>query len=1337
MRLKRLEVRGFKSFADRTEFDFNADLTGIVGPNGCGKSNVVDALKWVLGDRSAKSLRGAEMTDVIFKGAEGREGLHQAEVTIVLENDQLGEDPVAFTPEREHPVDAPERADGESVGGEALDGEGVTDSEVPDVLVAGVQDGDETGSGDVSDVVRRTRHALVANCTELRIGRRLNRDKESAYLINGEVVRLKDVRDVLMDTGLGVGAYSVMEQGRIDAVLSADPESRRAIFEEAAGISKFKIQKRETLRKLERTEQNLARVKDLLEERIRRIRGLKIQAGKARRYQELEARLRDLRAAVARLDGRALRDEESGLREALEVRQEALLAAERAVEEARADLETLDARITEAESAVETAQEQLREVATRREGALQRSRSLQDRADEQREQAEAAAARRQGLQNQIDERRTELAGARERLTELEAALVEAGREVETRRADVASSQAEVQRLQSERERLRSLHLELLHERTRRRNQAHDQHATLRGLRASLERLGTRIEAADGELRERSQAVGRADRALADLASRDSWLGGQEESVLRELADADVAAAELTTLESGLRERAASLRSRLETLVGLEAELEGLDSGPRALLEHQPDGLRGRLLDMLAVDLEDSRALEVALGPYVQALVVDTRAQAEAMLGWLEEQGLGRALLLIAEEFGARLERSSPFSLPDGASYLYRRVRCRRDAWPMVHWLLRGVCLVEDPAHARPDRTDLCFVTREGAVVCGPRLEGGGQDQSGLVVRRAQIRSLEVEVATVETELTSMQADRDAAAAQVERLRAAARRLQGARQSVRDAAARTTTDRARLADRVDHLERELGELRAESVDVRRQRWRGIVRLGDEFVGELLVRRREAGLQSRETDLEQALTVAREAAAEAQRHQQALEVRRAEQRSEREAQVHRIDALDAGLRDLGEALDDLEQRWRDGLEQAEKAGAEAQAARVDAEALAEEVERLEAERDGRQEELVTARDARQGHQTQVRERGAEREAARDEIGQMRLRLSDVEHRFGRIEERLRADARIELRRLLGEVRGFGLVPLEFAGPRAPTMPGTGPARGVVEEGVTEADPAESVAGETVAVEHWFGPPQPPELLAPELGLHALWLDDAFDADQCRSEAKGLQSQIDRLGSVNLDAVRELEDEEQRLGTLEHDVEDLSASRKSLMEALRRMEVESRSLFAQTFEQARENFRSIFRKLFQGGRADMYLTETENALESGIEIVAKPPGKELQSIALLSGGERSLTALAILFAVFKVKPSPFCILDEVDAALDETNVERFLRVLQDFVGPSQFCIVTHHKRTMAACDVLYGITMQRRGISSRISVALDEVDEFSEAPRFDKAEGQRIAGEEKVGF
>ncbi|MFO1052146.1 MAG: chromosome segregation protein SMC [Planctomycetota bacterium] len=1245
MRLKRLIVQGFKSFADKTVFDFDANLTGIVGPNGCGKSNVVDAMKWVLGDQRAKSLRGDEMTDVIFKGAEGREALEQAEVSIVLEEADRHEDGV------EH---------------------------------------------------RR----------EVVVGRRLNREKESHYLLDGEIVRLKDVRDRLMDTGLGVGAYSVMEQGRIDAVLSADPESRRAIFEEAAGISRFKIQKRESLRKLERTEQNLARVKDLLDERERRIRSLKIQAGKARRWRELKDELRDQRSAVTVVDAGRIRVEQQAAEERLGALEDAFSNAVTELESARGGLGEVEARIRDGERALAEAQDRVRESSSRLESTQHRVLAAQQRARELDGDAETSAARAGTLRQQQVERQDALAQSRQALIDVEAKLVELGKEAELRRAAVSAARERVREIETARESRRAELLDLLHERTRHRNQAHDEKATLRGLAARKLRLGERKGAIDVELGARAVELADVGRVIEDLEQRMTWLEGEESRVVAEVGSADQQAGELARREAELREKLASTGSRLEVLEGMEEHLEGFDAGARHLLEIRPEGLRGRLLDFIEADLEHSRALQSALGGAAQALVVESRAHAEAMLELLARENKGRATLLVAKEFGDRLVHASLFTLPAGTDYLYKRVRCKAEAWPMVQWLLRGVCLIDDLTQADPRRTDLCFVTLDGRILCGPKLEGGSSEEEmlgGLVVRRARIRALREEVDGLREALAALSADRGRAQERAQELLRRAREIGDARATVRDRVQHASSDRLRLAERFTALERERDGVVAEFDDVERHRLGAWLRLGDLILGELLIQRREVSATAAEAEAARRLEDARAQATEAASLEHENEVERATAKSSREAEVQRIASLDATLRDLQHAIDELEDRRESAREGAEKARAEAERLGAELEVLAELIAEREAARSEAQERLSSAREDRQAGQDAVRRCEANRENLREDIGRCRGSRGDLDHRFARLEDRLRDETGVELGRLLGEIEGFGLVDVELAGPPAPV--GT--------------------------VDVLEGPVLPVASVAPEVGMRRLWVGAEFDVEAARREVQVIEAQIERLGAVNVDAVRELEEEERKLGTLEQDYADLTEARKSLMEALRRMETESRALFGQTFEAARENFRQIFRKLFQGGRADMYLVEGEDALEAGIEIVAKPPGKELQSIALLSGGERSLTALAILFAVFKVKPSPFCILDEVDAALDETNVERFLRVLGDFVGPSQFCVVTHHKRTMAECDLLYGITMQKRGVSTRISVALDEVDELTEAPGFEKAQKQRIAGEEAIGF
>ncbi|MBM3974104.1 MAG: chromosome segregation protein SMC [Planctomycetes bacterium] len=1257
MRLKRLVARGFKSFADRTELEFDSRLTGIIGPNGCGKSNVVDAIRWVLGDQRAKSLRGTEMTDVIFKGAEGREAMGMAEVTITFE-------------------DPEGRIDGR---------------------------------------------------TEVDISRRLTLDKESAYLLNGSEVRLKDVRDVLLDTGLGTGGYSVMEQGRIDAVLSADPEARRAIFEEAAGVSRFKLQKRETLRKLERTDQNLARITDLLEERARHIRGLRIQAGKARRWQELQAALRDLRAALAVIDGQALRAELVAHAERLAELQYALTTADEGRDGAAERLAQSDETITAASAALGRVQDELRqcqgELTTHRE----RADAQKDRATALAEELERGRQRTQGLVDQRNERANELARARDGLVGKEEELVELHRQLEDQRHAAQQALQALRQMQKERDVVRERQLELLHARTRSRNAAADAKAT----RGAAEARAAKLTERQGTLAdERARLDGEADGWRAeqrDAGTRLRLLQEREQSALADLQDADAAAAAMAEREALIRRELHEVEGRRQALLGMEAHMEGFDQGPRHVLQQKPPGLRGRLLDLIEIDVRHGQALEAALGPFVQALVVDTREHATAIVRELAEKRLGRVLLLVEESFGEAPPCASHSTLlkpPDGVRYLSELVRhvvvdgTVDDAASsrLLGWLLRGV-VVADFDVADSARADLCFVTPEGTLVCGPRMEGGAsaEGHTGLVVRRSQIQDLGAQAAAVAARLQELQAGKEQATGRVDRLK---RELK----AVGDALAAATRElqaaqgqQARLEARLGDVAREVGELADEAAELSATRAGALARLSASLFDQHLLGQREAAAQAEEQAFGDRIAVAERDAQGQQAAEQDLRVRQATVTQARATFVAAIKMHEDALRDSERSLQELGERQLDAEASRQRSEAERDRLIELAAALEDRFVVLEGGKGEAQTGVDAARAARATVQAEAQSWEARRSAANEALTQTRLRHADAEHRFLRLEERLREDAGIEVRRCLGEIEGLGLEDQSaHHGPIAPLE----------------------------LCEQLQGPPLPPEVVQAWHGLQRLWERDAFDQDGARKDVQRLQSQKERLGAVNLDAVKELDQEEGQFSTLEVEVADLKEARRSLMETLKKLEAESKTLFERTFHEARKNFQEIFRKLFQGGKADMFLSHNvEDMLEAGIEIVAQPPGKQLQSIRLLSGGERSLTAVAILFALFKVRPSPFCILDEVDAALDETNVERFLRVLRDFTSQTQFCIVTHHKRTMAECQVLYGITMQRRGVSSRIAVSLQEVDSIQqpESPRekSDVAFKRRIAGEEAVGF
>ena len=1280
MRLKRLTARGFKSFADKTEFEFDSRLTGIIGPNGCGKSNVVDAIKWVLGDQRAKSLRGSAMTDVIFKGAEGREGMGMAEVTITFE-------------------DPDGRFDG---------------------------------------------------ATEIDISRRLTIDKESSYLVNGTEVRLKDVRDVLLDTGLGTGGYSVMEQGRIDAVLSANPEARRAIFEEAAGVARFKLQKKESLRKLERTDQNLARVTDLLEERGRRIRSLRIQAGKARRYKELQAVLVDLRAALAVLDGEKLREQWLAQADRLKELEEELLSADAGREQKGAELDDREQAIATATAALERVQDELRRCQSQLMQHRERAESHARRAADRLAELERGQQRAAGLTEQRDERAFVLATARDELTAKEAELIDLSKALEEQRSATQLAATALKELVRERESVRERQLDLLHKRTRARNSASDASAKVAAAKNREGRLDERRIVLGGEGARLESELLRWRTELLDQSTRERLLEEREQVALRDLEGADVAAAELAEQESKLRYQLTECEGRRQALLAMEAHMEGFDQGPRYVLEQKPVGLRGRLLDLIEIDSQHGPALEAALGPYVQALVVDTRENAAAIVRDLSEQRLGRVLLLVEEAFGDEPPCASHSTLlkpPVGADYLTDLVRHVLDehserasgvlgaveaielapatlteggaaSRKLLAWLLRGV-VVADFDIADSARADLCFVTPDGTVVCGPRMEGGAaaEGHQGLVVRRSQIVELGERAAVLQQELSGLQQGKDAATGRVDALKRELKAVGDALNEVRREAQACHAQESRLVARNQDIQRESQEIEQEASELARARAAALAILGTSLLNQHLLIRLEKAAGNAEQDFGERIRTAEDGQREQQDKEQNLRIQQVQTGEVREGLSRSIKMHEDALRDFERALQEIVDRQQ----QAEDDRAEALAAQESLMEMAAELEDSVAEltvtKESADEEVQGARAAREQVLEEVQRWEQRYAVANESMGQTRLAVVDVEHRFERLEERLREESGVELRRCLGEVVGIGLVDANmFQGPVAPIG----------------------------AVEFLQGPPLSPDFVAQWHGLRRLWLEPEFEPVQARKEVQVLQSQKDRLGAVNLDAVEELDEEEGNFVHLEQEVQDLKDARKTLMETLRRLEAESKTLFEETFHEARKNFQDIFRKLFQGGKADMFLSNMEeDMLEAGIEIVAQPPGKQLQSINLLSGGERSLTAVAILFALFKVRPSPFCILDEVDAALDETNVERFLRVLRDFTAETQFCIVTHHKRTMAECQVLYGITMQRRGVSSRIAVALHEVDTIQDggvpgtSGGRDPAKKQRIAGEEQVGF
>lgn len=1182
MRLDKIEIHGFKSFADKTGFDLNAGVTCLVGPNGCGKSNVVDAVKWALGEQRPTALRGDNMADVVFKGNGNRPPMGFAEVTLQFDNS------------------------------------------------------DET---------------LPIDATEVSISRRLYRNGDSEYLVNRRVCRLKDIRELFVDTGLGQNMYAVLEQGRIDAVLKANPVDRRAVFEEAAGIQKFRMRKREADRKLEKVDQNLLRVADLIEELERRVRSLRIQAGRAKSYVELSDRLTELKTVQFLLAGADMAAKRTQLAEELEAARARDGASETELREATQRVESVEGETSVVREALGRFRNRRVEVRAEYDGAQERRATLAQRSQESRSAAEERATEEARLDEELRVRRDEAdtlaAEAAARGTEQAAALKTAGecKDALALAQQQAESREEV--LHALEERIVGL--------AERELQLSNRRASLdteaRGLRSARERL-VRREAELAGLLERvnheSSAVG-VELSALDLRSRE-----RTRTVEESRAELETRRTREHELRREIAEKQAELaakESRRDTLDGVIEKMEGVDEGSRTLVkasrDGRIDGVVGLLGELLPVTRERARAFDAALGHLAGAVVVRDRAALESCLGHLRDEQGGAATFLV---LGAVPAAPSEDDDAPGAS-LVDGLEAKKGSVDGLDLLFRSLLsrarLVDDEAELlRHLGSGRFLVTRGGA-----RLEA-----SGAIADPPQKRTLG---------FVERKVERD-------RLQAEAAALAEALRRLAEEEARVGAEAAEWTALVAEAEREIKEIDA-GIAEGRSRGERLNERAAIFRRELVVGARErselelesTGVRAGRVEVEQGLSKAHAEREIAERERRDEATRREEEAdvlerltAEESAAAREVVRLDERVRAVASELALVRRGLdeQDGVRRRLESERLALIARADeadqaAEGLVEAIDRL-------RDEEVEVRDHIAEHEAQVEKSGGAldlarrtamaaaegREKARENLHQLELSERELVMGLSSLRERARDEISLD-----------------------------------IEERLSEFDTTDS---------------PPLEEVTRELGQ--------------------VRDKISRIGNVNLDAINELEEVEQRLEFLTRERADLDLSRKSLEATIAELDAVSRERFVETFEAVRMHFKTLFRKLFHGGKADVTLQEGVDVLEAGIEIIAGPPGKDPRSITLLSGGERTMTAVGLLFALFKAKPAPVAILDEVDAALDEANIERFCNLLAEFIGKSQFVIVTHSKRTMSYADVIFGVTMEENGVSKRIGIKLDEYEE-----------------------
>jgi len=1261
MYLQSLEMIGFKSFAPRTVLNFHRGVTAVVGPNGCGKSNVLDAMRWVLGEQSAKALRGGEMADVIFSGTDSRQALGLAEVSLTF---------------------------------------------------------------------AECEKELGVEWNEVCITRRVFRDGRSEYFLNKAPCRLRDIHQLFMDTGVGRSAYSIMEQGKIDLILSSRPEDRRAIFEEAAGITKYKAQKKEALRKLEYTEANLLRVQDIIKEVRRQIGSLQRQAAKARRYQSL---MKDLRTFDTHLSHKNYRElsrdleairhelaqseEQRAIHESELIQQESELSGFRARMEAldvqvsgvRDNLQALKSRIFSAESRIATNAERCEEA-----------RSLIER---HRLDIAAAGEKMRVQQDEIEHTDQLLAQMIDTLRAHEASLDEHNEKVRVAREERTAAERNIQELGATVAKLDG-----------RLGSLRNEISAAAGRREASE---TRLRLLQGESEAAAQAASEFGARIKEIERRTQLARLAAENAQAEQAEAQLAyetaqqaRQEAETALNAVSKEAAGIESRVEVLRQLQEQGEGFDEGTQAVLrgldnpEFFKPAIHGALADHIQVDPRFIPAIEAALGGGLQAIVFKDTAIAELALQTLSSRRLGKATIAPREwisetphvsdaPFPGHLAEASDnqsSSSPDHANAGQRAVPEGAIAWAtecvvgegeggaLAFRLLDGVVIAENLETAfRVKAADPAlgiatlageFVSREGVIRGGQTGENSGQSA---LARRAQIAQLDRELTAVIRRLESQ------TAARAEALQA----LEVSQDHL--LAARERYQRAQVESASIQNEHKLAERQLADPENRRATYiQETVQIGESLCASLThLENLESSIadtaqsleQSRlhRAEAEQAANVARERENSVVDDLNAIRVRVATERQQRENLNRQRGPMTARLAELVEILE---------TRRADIAGYEGRIETLEAECrnLRESIAGWQSESaslDARIAELLSVR-------SELHENAEALEialrSARQQIVQLQEKKGRLEVRMTQIEMRMENLRNYISQRYQTDLEAFEpdsyLLVTSF---RDRSKKKTYDAQATGPGDQTSPEPLPDNSSEET--------PQP----ADENPESVPW-------ERIEEIVADLIERVEAMGPVNLDAIQEYDELEQRQIFLEKQNADLVNSKAELHAVILKINRTTRELFADTFVKIRENFQVMFSELFGGGRANLMLVDESDPLESGIEIIAKPPGKQLQSVSLLSGGERTMTAVALLFAIYMVKPSPFCVLDEMDAPLDESNISRFIRILDRFVDQSQFVVITHNKRTISRADMLYGVTMQEHGVSKIVSVKFTSREESS---------------------
>ncbi len=1225
MYLKELRLNGFKSFADPTRLDLRRGVTAIVGPNGCGKSNIADAIRWVLGEQSPKSLRAGAMQEVIFQGTTTRKPVNLCEVTLIFTEceEQLG-----------------------------------------------------------------------TEYNEVEVTRRVVRDGGSDYYLNGKHCRLKDIQRLFLDTGVGQVSYSFMLQGQIDQVLSSNPQERRAIFEEAAGISKYKAQRREALNKLQHVDINLARVTDVMEEVGRQIGSLKRQAAKAMRYQLIKHRLTHLELGhgaqrFATLSGEIteLERRDAFLQEQLAAVRKELDETDRRLAERREKRSGLNERLQAAQQHVfdlrgekENAQNRAEFAAARRGDLKKRIEEIENEVNGLRDQVEALSKRAAG-EKQTREEQMELFGAsdglfKERsneLTELQRELSEAEANLSRTKQALLVKESAVTRLRSN---ATTLEVDLKTYQVRHANLL-DEQQTLKDEAAVLEDEVKRLRQALEKRREDRQ---REDARVNELREQTARLTTEFRDVQTRIQD------------NG--RKLAGVQAQVGVLEGLQEKLEGFSEGVKAIMQGKlkgvvaPEDVR-LLLQSLQVKPAAERVVEALLGAAADGVVLGERGRAGPVARKLAEDNLGRASLVI--DTPAKADDTSGEDVPDWLVPAWEAVGVKDDSVAALVQNLLGGCYYCDDLEAflefweaNPEFRFQYVATAEGELIDARGLILAGRARKGknqsFLARANEIKKFKAELETLRANEDTL---RQQAAQAESKIEAAEKRVEEQRRKVMEIAEEVSNLEAQVKGAERNAEQNARSTESKAADLTK-----LEKSKDESTERL--EKAQTELSGALDDLEKqkaAITAAEETCESLRAKREEMRERFNEIRLEMAEKNQRLQMLDRTLAEIDaqakQAAAQIGRRRQEQdhlREQIENLAAEEKEAKARAEEIGKTLEgvmaALEKDRTALAEVEKSIRLIEEG----TSEKRATADRFAKESNQVEIQLAREQSQRQFIADEIQREYELDVKTVDWRREIF------LAGDPLPER---------IRVSIEDED-----EGDEPVVEERAEPTDEERTAVTEP-----------DWSEVQTEVKGLRSRLSGMGPVNVMAIGEYRDLRERHEFLKTQSDDLWKAKDELVRAIDEINQRSQELFANTFEQIQKNFAYTFETLFGGGSSGLRLVDTDDVLESGIEITARPPGTQLRSLALLSGGQKTMTAVALLFAIYMVKPSPFCVLDEIDAPLDDANIGRFCKMLESFLEYSQFVIITHNKRTIGIADTIYGATMPERGVTKMVSMRFDK--------------------------